>query len=73
MRISVYIDGFNLYYGSLKNRQGRWLNLYEFSKKLLPKENYDPKVKYFSAPLVSRKDNRREQDARKRLKQQHLF
>ncbi len=68
MRVSVYIDGFNLYYGSLKDKPGRWLNLYEFSKKLLPKEEYEPIVKYFSAPLTGRKG--KPNDAYKRLRQQ---
>ena len=73
MQVSVYIDGFNLYYGSLKNQPYRWLNLYEFSKKFLPKEKYNPQIKYFSAPLVSRNDKRRLQDAHKRLRQQLYF
>jgi uncharacterized LabA/DUF88 family protein len=69
MRISVYIDGFNLYYGSLKDKPGRWLDLYNFSKSLLPKEIYEPKVNYFSAPLVSRYSNKIN-DGQRRTRQQ---
>lgn len=68
MRVSVYIDGFNLYYGALRDRPGRWLDVYEFSKKLLPKETYDPIVKYFTAPLVGRKG--KIDDEHKRSRQQ---
>lgn len=34
MRIRVYIDGFNLYYGVVKRNASHWLDLAEFSRRL---------------------------------------
>jgi len=51
----VYIDGFNLYYGSLnrKNRKGvgyKWLNLESWLEKLLPPSIHDiQKIKFYTA------------------------
>ncbi|TCN37174.1 hypothetical protein EV644_103622 [Kribbella orskensis] len=36
MRINVYVDGFNLYYGSLKGQPYKWLNLETMCELLLP-------------------------------------
>lgn len=48
MTANVYIDGFNLYYGLLKDTDYRWLNLSEFCRLLLPA--YDvQQIKYFTA------------------------
>ena len=45
----VYIDGFNTYYGALKQRpQDKWLNLHSFYKALRPREELVC-VKYFTA------------------------
>ena len=38
MRTIVYVDGFNLYYGSLKGTPFKWLDLAEYFRKTLPKE-----------------------------------
>ena len=35
MRVNVYIDGFNLYYGALKGTPYRWLNVAEFTRHVL--------------------------------------
>jgi uncharacterized LabA/DUF88 family protein len=56
MRTNIYIDGFNLYYGSLKNTSYKWLDLNLFCKNILPKNNIH-KIKYFSAKVVSRNGN----------------
>jgi len=51
-RISVYIDGFNLYHSTLQHthRDCRWLNLLELSKRLInPKTEEIQTVYYFSA------------------------
>ena len=54
MRTIVYVDGFNLYYGSLKDRPGvRWLNLLALAERLLP-ENTIVGVNYFTAPVRPR-------------------
>ncbi len=50
MRTIVYVDGFNLYYGCLKDSPYKWLNLLELSKLLLPKHNIS-KIKYFTAKV----------------------
>ena len=48
--VNVYIDGFNLYYGSLKNRwpQYKWLNLQSFCESLLPGRRVK-RIRYFTA------------------------
>ena len=51
LRINVYVDGFNLYYGALKKTSYRWLNLNALFAALLPR-NKVQEIKYFSA-LVS--------------------
>lgn len=47
-RTIVYIDGFNLYYGCLKDSPYRWLDVCTFADHLLPR-NQVVAVKYFSA------------------------
>ena len=51
-RVSVYIDGFNLYHSTLQHTHPdcRWLNLMELSKRLInPKTEEITGVNYFSA------------------------
>ena len=52
MATNVYIDGFNLYYGSLRRRwpQYQWLDIQAFSQSLLPSHSIN-KVRYFIARL----------------------
>ncbi|HRK00938.1 MAG TPA: NYN domain-containing protein [Ignavibacteria bacterium] len=55
-RVITYIDGFNLYFG-LKSKNWKkfyWLNLKEFSKNLLVKDQKLIKTKYFTSRV---KDN----------------
>ena len=49
MRVGVYIDGFNLYYGVLKRSPYKWLNLQKFSESLLEEGEELEFVKYFTA------------------------
>jgi uncharacterized LabA/DUF88 family protein len=52
LRVSVYIDGFNLYHSTLQHTHPdfRWLNLIELSKRLInPKSEEIQTVYYFSA------------------------
>jgi len=52
IRINVYIDGFNLYHSTLQHtyKDCRWLNLFEFSKRLInPKTEKIQDVYYFSS------------------------
>ena len=58
MRTIVYIDGFNLYYGCLKNTPYKWLNLEKLFMQLLDKKHKIIAVKYFTA-RVRQIDRRR--------------
>ena len=53
MKTHVYIDGFNLYYGLLKGRPHKWLDLERFCDQLLPK-NAVEKIYYFTARVDAR-------------------
>ena len=50
MTTNIYIDGFNLYYGSLKSRysQYKWLDIQSLSESLLPGRQVK-RVRYFTA------------------------
>lgn len=54
MKANVYVDGFNLYYGLLKARPYRWLNLAALARKVLPKHRVN-RIRYFTA-LVQERD-----------------
>lgn len=65
MKTVFYVDGFNLFYGCLKNTDDKWLDL----KKLLVDyilHEQDPKsqfshIKYFTAPIMSKVATRGQQ------------
>lgn len=57
MKVNVYIDGFNLYYGSLKNTPYKWLNLLTMSQLLFPQDRIS-KIKYFTARVSARPSDR---------------
>ena len=48
-RTYVYVDGFNLYYGAVKDTKLKWLDLRQLCQLLLPGLSID-KIKYFSCP-----------------------
>ena len=48
MKTNVYIDGFNFYYGCIKDTPFHWLNLAMMCKLLLPKDHIQT-IKYFTA------------------------
>jgi hypothetical protein len=50
---NVYIDGFNLYYGCLKNSPYKWLDLEALFAKLLP-DNDIQRIRYFTARIKPR-------------------
>jgi uncharacterized LabA/DUF88 family protein len=52
-RTNVYIDGFNLYYGCLKDTPYRWLDLWALCKRLLPKDRIG-RIRYFTAIVEAR-------------------
>lgn len=45
---NVYIDGFNLYYGCIRNSPYRWLDIEAFCQRLLPSETIK-RIRYFTA------------------------
>jgi uncharacterized LabA/DUF88 family protein len=53
MRTNVYVDGFNLYYGCLRNTPFRWLDLSRLSALLLPKHDIH-RIRYFTALVSAR-------------------
>jgi hypothetical protein len=57
LRTTVYIDGFNLYYGSLKNTTYKWLDLESLFGKVLSQKNQITKIKYFTANVQANADN----------------
>lgn len=57
MRTFVYVDGFNLYYGSLKGTPCKWLDIKALFKAILRSENELQKIKYFTARVSARPDN----------------
>ena len=48
MTTNVYVDGPSLYYGALKDRPGRWLDLQTWCERLLPDHDIE-RVRYFTA------------------------
>lgn len=51
MRVRVYIDGLNLFYGALKHSSHRWLDLYALATELAPPGATLDMVRYFTAPV----------------------
>jgi hypothetical protein len=56
MATNVYVDAFNLYYGSLKGTPYRWLDLGALCARLLPKDRIN-RIGYFTATVSARPDN----------------
>jgi len=46
---NVYIDGFNLYYGCLRDTPHRWLDLGAFARLLLPGSHTIHRIRYYTA------------------------
>ena len=53
MKTYVYVDGFNLYYGAVKDTPYKWLNPQKLCDLLLPNHNIT-KIKYFTARISAR-------------------
>jgi len=65
LRTRVYVDGYNLYYGCLKNSADKWLDLRALAGRILANVPYEqggervsyelcvPAIKYFTAPILS--------------------
>lgn len=56
MKANVYVDGFNLYYGCLKDTPYRWLDLAKLCQLLLPSHEIN-RIRYFTALLTPRPAN----------------
>lgn len=64
MKTIVYVDGFNLYFGAVKNTPYRWLNIAAMCQTLLPDDDIR-QIKYFTALVDPRPG-----DPDKRLRQE---
>ena len=53
MRTIVYIDGYNLYYGLLRDTPWQWLDLEKLARKLLTPKYEIAEIKYFTARIRS--------------------
>jgi hypothetical protein len=53
MKLNVYVDAFNLYYGSLLNTSYKWLNLLAFSQASFPGHQIN-RIRYFTARVKAR-------------------
>jgi len=60
MKTNIYIDGFNLYYGCLKNTPHKWLDVGKLCALMLPKHDIQ-EIKYFTAIVTPRDDNPEQQ------------
>ena len=56
MKTYVYVDGFNLYYGALKNTELKWLDLNILSRQLVPSNHTIARIKYFKARVSGASD-----------------
>jgi uncharacterized LabA/DUF88 family protein len=52
---NIYVDGFNLYYGCLKDTPYRWLDLWALSKRLFPRDRIG-RIRYCTAIVDARDD-----------------
>ena len=50
-RSIIYIDGFNLYYGAVKNTPWKWLDIERYFSLLLPDDDIQI-IKYFTAKII---------------------
>ena len=56
MRVYAYIDGFNFYYGALKDTPYKWLDLKAMLVQLLPSHFKIERIKYFTARVNGKVD-----------------
>ena len=52
-KVIAYIDGFNLFYSSLKGTKNKWLDIVSLCEALLKPEQELISVKYYSAQVSS--------------------
>lgn len=54
MRTIIYVDGYNLFYGRLRNTQYKWLDIYKLFEGIIKIQNPASSIaqlKYFTAPV----------------------
>ena len=56
MKTIVYVDGFNFYYGAVKDTLFKWLNIHKMCQLHLKKDQIIG-IKYFTAKIVPRPDD----------------
>ena len=56
MRTYIYIDGFNFYYGVVKDTPYKWLDFMALFKSLLHKKHDIIEIKYFTAQVTGKFD-----------------
>ena len=56
LKANIYVDGFNLYYGALKNTPYRWLDIAKLCRIMLPRDTIN-QIKYFTALVNPRPTN----------------
>lgn len=57
MKTTVYVDGFNLFYGALKGTPCKWLDLSALCRIVLQGQHDIQKIKYYTARVKSRAYN----------------
>jgi uncharacterized LabA/DUF88 family protein len=65
MKTNVYVDGFNLYYGAIKDTAYRWLDIAAMCRWLLPHDQIN-RIKYYTA-LVDARPNDPDKPLRQEL------
>ena len=66
MIANVYVDGFSLYYGSLKETAYRWLDIGKLCNEMYPELSIK-RIRYFTAKVDPRKDDPGIQDRQKAI------
>lgn len=51
---NIYVDGFNLYYGCVKDTPFRWLDVGQLCMRLVPREHQVQRIRYFTARVSAR-------------------
>ena len=54
--MNIYIDGFNFYYGCIKNTKYKWLDFSKLCSRLFPKHEIN-RIRYFTAKVKPPKDD----------------
>ena len=73
MRTTVYVDGYNLYYGLLRKSRLKWLDLFAlFKEHVLDDAAELVEVRYYTAPVLGRMSDSEESPQRQRVYLQAL-